>query len=190
MVISSLRVHDLLRTLKTVGFRFDDSAPSWAVSRATSSPWVVARRARAESGWHAAGLRGLERCERCALWVHESAIAEVIAPEDLAAGGPAIAPRRDNLALPALRALPAVATIMQDCLDAASWGPTGSVGLELASGQPWVTESSDLDVMVRAQAPLARRLARTLHRCLSQLQPRVDVLIETPLGGVALADWT
>src|SRR5450631_932967 len=183
-----LRVHDLLRVAKPAGIHFDDPAPPWVQKRLTAAPWVVARRTPDMSGWLAAGLRGKLRSERCAIWVHESAIAETIAPEDLVEAGLSAHGLRRR-ALPAIALLPSVATIMRDHAAGVLWGPTGSVGIELASGEPWVTDSSDLDVMIRARAPLARSLARTLHACLSRLKPRVDLLIEAPLGGIALADW-
>ena len=149
------------------------------------------RRAPARPGWLAAGLRGRLRSERCGIWVAESAIGKVISPEALIASSALT--RHPRTAgpprLPAIAALPTVAVLLADYLPAVAWGPTGSVGLELADGEPWVTASSDLDLMLRSPAPLAKTLARSLHNSLSCLDVRVDLLIETPLGGIALADW-
>jgi phosphoribosyl-dephospho-CoA transferase len=73
------------------------------------------------------------------------------------------------------------------------WGPTGSAGFELATQAPTVTESSDLDLLIRTPEPLARDIAGAL---LDQLQGhakraglRIDAQLETPAGGVALAEW-
>ena len=188
---AQLRVHDLLRVMDAGAIRFDDPPPPWAQRRVTQAPWVVARRAPARQGWLAAGLRGQLRSERCAIWIAESAIEKVISPEDLVfCGAWNRHIRSTDLPVPAaIAALPAVAAVLNGHLPAAAWGPTGSVGLQLADREPWVMASSDLDIMMRSPAPLAKALARTLHRSLSRLEARVDLLIETPFGGIALADW-
>jgi phosphoribosyl-dephospho-CoA transferase len=79
------------------------------------------------------------------------------------------------------------------CLDTFSWGPTGSVGFELVSRKPVVTATSDLDLLIRAPKTLSRERATQM---LSELESharhvgiRVDVQLETPAGGVALAEW-
>ncbi len=73
------------------------------------------------------------------------------------------------------------------------WGPTGSTGFELATQAPTVTLSSDLDLLIRAPEKLSHDTAIQL---LNQLQTiaqragiRVDAQLETPAGGVALAEW-
>jgi phosphoribosyl-dephospho-CoA transferase len=71
---------------------------------------------------------------------------------------------------------------------AGRWGPGGSVGFELASGVPTTTPASDLDIVLGAAASLARADAARLHADLSALTVRIDVLLETPNGAVALAD--
>ena len=91
--------------------------------------------------------------------------------------------------VPAIDALPLAATLLRELAPQLAWGPTGSVGLELASGAPWATYSSDLDLMLRADYPVAKSLAQALHRAFAVVAVRLDLLIETPLGGVSLADW-
>jgi phosphoribosyl-dephospho-CoA transferase len=68
------------------------------------------------------------------------------------------------------------------------WGPVGSVGFELASGVCCVTAESDLDVLARAPIPLSLQAARELHGALAAIPVRVDVQLDTPAGGVALAE--
>jgi phosphoribosyl-dephospho-CoA transferase len=69
------------------------------------------------------------------------------------------------------------------------WGPTGSVGYELASGAPAVTAASDFDLIVRAPDEVSRERARRLLVASASLPIRVDVQIETPNGAVALAEY-
>ena len=69
------------------------------------------------------------------------------------------------------------------------WGPTGSVGFELASGCATATPHSDLDLMVQADAPLAVEAAAAVLAELISLPVTVDVLLESPYGAVALAEY-
>ncbi|HET7757832.1 MAG TPA: phosphoribosyl-dephospho-CoA transferase MdcG domain-containing protein [Steroidobacteraceae bacterium] len=90
----------------------------------------------------------------------------------------------------ALAALAAVETLMRSRGLAASWGPAGSVGFELASGCETATPASDLDLIVLpGGAPMPGGDARALAAELAALPARVDVLIELPCGSaLALAE--
>jgi len=70
------------------------------------------------------------------------------------------------------------------------WGPCGSVGFEIASGMPTATPCSDLDLVLRQNHRLESKEAIELLAALAQAAApaRIDVMIETPSGGVALAD--
>jgi phosphoribosyl-dephospho-CoA transferase len=72
------------------------------------------------------------------------------------------------------------------------WGPAGSGGFELATGVPTATGSSDLDLLIRAPERLDHAMAgRLLSELLALAQRagvRIDAQLETPSGGVALAE--
>ena len=187
---TQLRVHDLLRLSDPASIRFNGAVPSWTQAQPRSDLWVVVRRAASSRGWCAAGLRGTLRSERCAIWVAERCIVQLVTPENLAVRGDwNLRVRARRAAIPAIAALLDVAMLMRDLEPHLSWGPTGSVGLELASGEPWATASSDLDLILRADQPILKPHALALYHRLSQHQARVDLLLETPAGAVALADW-
>jgi phosphoribosyl-dephospho-CoA transferase len=73
------------------------------------------------------------------------------------------------------------------------WGPTGSAGFELASGSPTVTQTSDLDLLLRAPEPLDRVTAKSLCEALSQAAldhgTRIDIQIQTLDGAFSLAEY-
>jgi phosphoribosyl-dephospho-CoA transferase len=73
------------------------------------------------------------------------------------------------------------------------WGPTGSTGFELATRNATVRESSDLDILIRMPNQYARESAAALLNYLQTLARqtgvRIDAQLETPAGGVALAEW-
>jgi phosphoribosyl-dephospho-CoA transferase len=107
-------------------------------------------------------------------------ICEVVEPEDLAHSLP-----RADRELAVMGALRTVRGILDDT--GVPWGPTGSVGFELATGIPAATTESDLDLLVRVSGGSISVLA-ALHREFRALVVRIDCQIETPFGAVALAE--
>ena len=179
--------HDLLR-LRTV----DDviaggPLPGWATEALARAPYVVVRRARAAQGAIPVGIRGPERRHRLAAVLRSGAAAARIVPEDLAAGAWRRTARRATV--PALAALDRIAAVMSDA--ARPWGPTGSVGFELATGVPVAGRQSDLDLVVRCPLRWPRYDAGEVLAALDAVDPDValDVQIETPTGAVALREY-
>jgi phosphoribosyl-dephospho-CoA transferase len=161
-------VHDLLRLAC-----LPEGAPEMA-------PWAVVRREGTREGRIAIGLRGARREQRWGGWIAPDHVLERVTPEELAERVPA-------RSLPALALLaPAVAMMRQF-----GWtgGPGGSVGFELASGIAAVNAGSDLDLVLRAPGRRAQAEAAELAAALDRLPGRIDALIETPRGAVALAEY-
>lgn len=104
----------------------------------------------------------------------------MVGPEDLVSG-------------PGARDVPALTTLwsLRAGLDRSGlvWGPTGSVGFELATGTATVTSSSDLDLVLRAWQPRAvwDQLV-AVASLLTAAPTRVDCQVETRWGAVALAE--
>jgi phosphoribosyl-dephospho-CoA transferase len=196
--------HDLLR-LAPAGWASWNDVPSWVEAALLRAPFVVVRRAGAKTGFTAGvangavegtvdeplfggdhcvpvGVRGSTRCERFGTWLDTRHILEIVKPEDLRAIEP-------SSALPAFALLRQIASICNDT--GFVWGPTGSVGFELASRVATVTESSDLDLLMRvpkrieqnAAAAIFERLVRTAS------STRIDVQIETAAGVFSLAEY-
>ncbi|MGL4965239.1 MAG: malonate decarboxylase holo-ACP synthase [Inquilinus sp.] len=171
--------HDLLRVDPAAVAGLSRDLPGWAAAALAAIPWVVMRRALPFDGLLPVGIRGHGRSERCAAWLPPAAIVECRAPEDLAA---ARAWRQSEI--PALGALDAVAAL----LAGSDWGPAGSVGFELATGQPTANSDSDLDIVLRASSRVGSGEAGRLLTALATLPIRVDVVVETPLGACSLAE--
>lgn len=178
--------HDLLRLhhLQSV-----DDEPPWVREAFARAPVAVVRRALAADGFVAIGVRGVGRAQRYGRWARVADIETAVAPEALAQSKP-LATRGE---LAAFTALAALQSDTAGPLHSFVWGPTGSVGFELATQVPTVTTASDLDLLIRTPQSLTRDRALAL---LNQLQThaknagiRVDAQLETPAGGVALAEW-
>lgn len=181
---TAYRPHDLLRlrALPPAG-----NPPPWLAGAFAQAPFAVVRRGQAPPGFVAVGFRGASRSERHGAFVAMDAIVSVHSPEAIAHR--CIDPQRETLsAFAALRR-------MVECggFDSLVWGPTGSVGFELATGQPTVKETSDLDLLVRTPSSLSRAQARGWRARLEGIEReiglRIDAQLETPAGGVALNEW-
>lgn len=89
--------------------------------------------------------------------------------------------------VPALKALTLVERELTD-IDF-SWGPVGSVGFELATGDRVITETSDLDLALFALQRIDHAIALDLWDTLSALPAKVDARIETPGCGFSLEEY-
>jgi phosphoribosyl-dephospho-CoA transferase len=176
----TLRPHDLVRVVNLGSLVFRQQAPEWVRAAIQRAPYVVIRRARSDNGLLPVGIRGVARKERFAAWIQENSIQGVVRPEDLAV-------RRSWENSPRITrcSLDLVNRLFREF----SWGPTGSVGFELASGAAVITSESDLDILVRVPERLALNHARQLHAALMAAPMRVDVQLETPVGAIALSEY-
>ncbi|MGV2290534.1 malonate decarboxylase holo-ACP synthase [Trinickia sp. YCB016] len=176
--------HDLLKLERLPEL---PGEPAWVRSAFARAPFAVVRRAESAAGFVAIGVRGAERNARYGTWAEAGDIEAVIAPEDLAGTLPTF----DRAPYPVYKILHTVR--QTGCLSAFTWGPTGSAGFELATGLPTVSSSSDLDLLIRTPAPLsidtARALLDELTAHAARAGTRIDVQLETPAGGVALAEF-
>jgi phosphoribosyl-dephospho-CoA transferase len=177
-----VKAHDLLRVARAFS-----EAPAWVAHSLERAPFVVVRRASSLDGAIAVGIRGATRSERFGTWLDPRDVQEVLPPEGIRVRRPA----GIRATLPAFALLEAIAPLC----DAGrySWGPTGSVGFELASGCETVTPSSDLDLLLRAPERLDRIEARSIFDTLAKFarahSTRIDVQIETTEGAFSLAEF-
>lgn len=177
--LSGIRPHDLLRISGPAAL--PEEAPQWVAHALDSTPWVVVRRARAPDGMIAVGVRGRGRSQRHGAYVAAADVREVVAPEKLTHVS---APGRD---IPALAALSSLRPFLDHT--GLRWGPTGSVGFELATGRATAGPDSDLDLVVRADGVGETRAGLVvLDDAFRSSAVRVDCQIETPCGAVALAE--
>jgi len=181
-------VHSLLRATDLDALLWDAPRPGWAWTALQLAPWTVVRRAPPRLELCPVGVRGSQRAQRSAAWLPRYAIQECITPQMLAAQR-AWRQRSRMPATPAIAVLDEVAAVLAAHGYAGRWGPGGSVGFELASGVPSTTAGSDLDLVLSADEPMARSAATRLHADLAKLPVRIDLLLETPHGAAALADY-
>ncbi|MFL9875563.1 malonate decarboxylase holo-ACP synthase [Paraburkholderia megapolitana] len=185
---TGLQPHDLLR-LRDI--QHTDDEPQWVHEAWRRAPFAVVRRALATEGMVPVGLRGITRAQRYGTWAKTFDIEQCVAPEDLL--------DTESFTLPvsrhALPAFVALAALRHDAryLHTFVWGPTGSASFELATHALTVTPTSDLDLLIRVPEPLSRAdallLLDELQRAAQHSGTRVDAQLETPSGGIALAEY-
>lgn len=177
--------HDLLRLAPgTPDFA---GAPAWVAASLKRAPFVVVRRSSSLNDCVAVGVRGEMRSERFGSWLDQRYVEQVLKPEALKDMQP-LTTRAKLPAFALLRAIPSLCDL-SGCV----WGPTGSTGFEIASGCATVTQTSDLDLLMRAPERLDRAMAKTLFDALSKAAldhgTRVDVQIETHDAVFSLAEF-
>jgi phosphoribosyl-dephospho-CoA transferase len=179
--------HDLIRLHEPIALMADAPVPPWVEPALRRAPWVVVRRGHITDGMIPVGVRGLARPQRFAAFLPVAEIAERLSPEDLTDSLHAIDRARTDAA-PALAALARVAPLL--ARRGHRWGPGGSVGFEIASGVLTATSSSDLDLILRQDRRLDPGEAIELRAALAEAAApaRIDVMLETPCGGVSLTD--
>lgn len=183
----SMRPHDLLWPAQPEDLQFAGTRPVWLDDGWLAQVPVVVRREQvADAGLLPVGIRGRQRHERLAAYLPAGKVLRLITPEQIAQDQAWRA--LDNWRhLPCMTLLDTLAS--QLAAFGLPWGITGGVGFALATGLDVLRPGSDIDVLLRAAAPLPRRAAADLLDLLSKHPVRIDVQVDTGYGAFALAEW-
>jgi phosphoribosyl-dephospho-CoA transferase len=181
------RPHELLWIADWRALHAADALPDWARQEWIMRAPVVVRRERVgQATLIPVGLRGKTRPQRLGAYLDCTAVARSMSPEMLArdAGWRS---RAELQGLPATAALERIAPL----LDASglAWGPVGGMGYALASGLQVLRHESDLDLLVRCDAPLTPGQAQLLNAVMQGHGCRIDMQIDTGHGGFSFAEW-
>jgi phosphoribosyl-dephospho-CoA transferase len=164
----------------------EERCPLWVEHSLREAPLVVVRRAKSFAEIIPVGVRGSLRNQRFAAFLAPVSIRRRITPEQLSATGGRLSKAR----IQEIAGLKALAVIEEQLASfSLAYGPTGSIGFELASGLPTATSASDLDLLIRAPERLPIRLAQELVSIFSGRPCRVDAQLETPRGALSLAEY-
>jgi phosphoribosyl-dephospho-CoA transferase len=178
------QVHDLLRVDPASVNPGCPAGQAWVKDALAASPWVVVRRDEAHEDQIAVGVRGVTRGDRWGGFIARDQIRSIVQPADL------LLLHRSARCVPRTPALWALRQMDERWRHLTfAWGPGGSVGFELVSGQPSTNDSSDLDLIIRATAAISKEQARSLWNLAQGLTVRVDVRVETPDCGFSLGEY-
>ncbi len=171
---------------RMIGDSPEKRCPLWVERSLEEAPFVVVRRANLFDGMIPVGVRGSLRQQRFAAYLAPESIRSRITPEQLATSQGWLANARTE----EIRGFKVLAGIEEELVGLSLvYGPTGSIGFELASGRPTATSASDLDLIIRAPERLPMQVAKELITIFSGSPCRVDAQLETPRGAVSLAEY-
>ncbi|MDS7935557.1 malonate decarboxylase holo-ACP synthase [Acinetobacter sp. V91_7] len=173
-----LEAHDLLWGMAADCLA--DDAPLWVKEVLQRGDPVVVRREITPVDQVAVGIRGQFRHQRYAAQMPRSAITKQLKPEVLSNVD---TQQFEHLA----ERLQSISNIMKSF--SGYWGYTGSFGFELATGIETVTQQSDIDLLIRAEQPFAKKQAVELLENFQQAGLNVDIQLQLPQGGLALKEW-
>lgn len=179
------RPHDLIWLAPGAPVRLSgwlSTLPAWAQTRVLMAEPLVVRRDRAPEGHVAVGIRGAARGQRHGTVVPLTEVITCLRPPALRCCAPS-AGRAD---LPVMQVWNHLRAQVQVAYE---WGPAGSCAFELATGTDRVTETSDLDLVLYAPTVIPHEEAVRLLETFHHPACRCDVQLDTPAGGVALAEW-
>jgi phosphoribosyl-dephospho-CoA transferase len=180
----SVRTHDLLEIDANQLIAAQAAAPQWVEGSLRRSPFVVVRRGRVTDQEIPVGVRGAERNQRWATFCHPKFVKSILTPPQLLRR--AVPTSRAN-AIPALRALNVFNERWRDL--ERPWGPGGSVGFELATGNLVAAPGSDLDIVIYADWRMAAGEAKSFYALTIELPAVADIRVETLLCGFSLAEY-
>lgn len=165
--------------------------PDWARRLIADGAPAVIRRGPRDEASLPIGIRGATKRRRCATRIDSAAVTRRLAPEAIASGENGSFVTADRRS-----AIPAFAGLHDLQAELAAmpltWGVTGALGYELATGAPVAHAASDIDIVVcmPERYDLQLETLAGAARCCDEAHGlRCDIQLETPSGGVALADW-
>ena len=177
--------HDLVWVKNNNSLISQTLLPEWVSSEwSCSLPLVIRRDIAPKEGLIPVGIRGVARHKRAAAWIELNQIVKIVSPEMLVQQ---IMQQTISLDMssPALSALA--------CLLQFQWpwdfGITGSCGYSFATQKSYMTDQSDLDLIIRYLEKPTKTQFDDLLILLPQLPCRVDIQLESPNGACALTEW-
>jgi phosphoribosyl-dephospho-CoA transferase len=180
--------HDLFWVTSRKALVSHDALPDWACTgRLAHAPVVMRREQVGDPSLLPIGLRGETRSQRFSAYVQRDDVLRVVRPETLVRN--VVWQSRLTLQqFPVVIALDELAPFLDS--SGLHWGPTGSTGFTLATGLTVLHPDSDLDLVVRAPAPLTLAQIAILGTAISKVPCRVDMQIDTGRGAFSFAEWT
>ena len=181
--------HDMLWLDRPGAFLPVGERPAWLDGAWLAQVPLVVRREAVLWNRVPVGARGLERNQRCAGYTQAGAVRRCVSPAMLVRYLSDGFDSHDAAA----RDWPCVATLLSLAprLNALGldWGPVGSVGFWLATGQPVLRPTSDLDLVVRSPTRLDPALTAALCALQQAAACRLDIQVDTGVGGFALFEY-
>jgi phosphoribosyl-dephospho-CoA transferase len=180
-----IRPHDLIE-ISDVSLLKWNERKVWADPSLERTPFVVVRRAeRPNQDYIPVGIRGDNRNQREAGFLHQNGVKNILTPFWLKEQRMWKRLNGDRKQMPVIAVMDLVNEIIADW----RWGPTGSAGFEMATGYPALKVTSDLDLVIDAPQEFDSYKAKKLLQKLDTLSIRIDIQVETGNGAFLLREF-
>ncbi|MBB6450783.1 phosphoribosyl-dephospho-CoA transferase [Geomicrobium halophilum] len=155
--------------------------PQWVKDSLAVAPIVVVRRAKTFKENIPVGVRGFYRSQRFAAYISPNSVKACYQPNDVLEFG------SKSLHLPqAKKILRELGLLFNDDME---WGPAGSAGYEMVSGEEVMTRRSDFDIVITPHKTLGVNEARILVQQLDSFPMYVDAQVMISQGAFSLREW-
>lgn len=178
-----MKPHDLLLISSWVELQTNDNEdiPEWVKTSLSISPIVVVRWGTTFGGKIPVGIRGSNKAQRFAAYIMPASVKTHYRPADLTKLGPEYLHLSE-----AKRTFKGLKLLFDDVLE---WGPAGSVGFEMVSGQKVMTLDSDFDIVITPQETMGIDEALILVEKLNKFSMFIDAQVLLHVGTFSLREW-
>ncbi len=176
-----VKVHDIVKFQGVESLEKSAPIPEWLGETASSKNFGVVRRMAISNQIVPIGLRGTTRDQRVGSFIKKDNILDVIKPTELV----------ERIDLYKEQSYYSSLKKIRDEFNGMGllWGPTGSVGFELATSIIVTSEKSDIDLSLFLNH-VDYDLLKEVDGVLDCLDRRIDVQIELPeIGAILLKDY-
>ncbi|GAK06852.1 phosphoribosyl-dephospho-CoA transferase [Geomicrobium sp. JCM 19038] len=171
--------HDLLKVNVNAFITDHSDLPLWVQSSLQKNPYVVVRRGETDHSSIPIGIRGTCRSKRFATTVSYNHVLDVLTPLEL---------RSFDEKRLRLTSAQETFIMMKEFLNSKHWGPTGSVGFELATESQTMNEESDFDILIHSEW-ISVSVAKHIVNQFDTTPLTVDPLIQTEDGWFLLREY-
>lgn len=176
-----IKVHDIVKFNNLDQLETISTIPDWVYDAQSAANYGVVRRMPISNQIIPIGLRGNSREQRFGTFIHENHIVEIITPNALVER---IDKFDNKFYYPILKRI-------RDQFQQFNfiWGPTGSIGFELATSINVTSINSDIDLLIYIES-LEEPLLEEVGECLSGFSRPIDIQVEVPnVGAFLLKDY-
>lgn len=176
-----IKVHDIVKFTGIEKLENYSTLPAWVFESSEAANYAVVRRMATSKEKTPIGLRGKTREQRVGAFIHSQDILQIMTPESLINQIDEYKGRVYYSSLKRIREEFSELPL--------SWGPTGSVGFEIASSHPVTTINSDIDIAIYPEK-IDHDLLVEVSDFVESLGARVDAQVEIPrIGAFLLNDY-
>lgn len=166
-----ISVHDLIKVNNYTDIFTENELPLWVKAALAKNPYVVVRRSLSPKQFLPIGIRGDKRSERYSAFFDRTKAIKVIRPEDIVKNK-LWKERKEGI----FQYLNSIENIMHRA--SVEWGIIGSVAFELVTQNQHVSESSDIDIIVRYQPSMTYENCFNIVKQLKEIPINVDIQVE------------